>query len=184
MTERAFPLGTPAPRRAETSAAPHLRALPTTLPTARAVPRAATATRRPIHVAVAVGVTAGLYAVSLAGVTALQHDTDARLAAERAPAGAAVEALRSAHDALDADLAGLSSGYAGAAESYRLVADRIGAHESALGALGTRVAAIEGSASSLRVPTVPRLPALSSRTVVVASKPVSNACTTASGKPC
>ena len=60
--------------------------------------------------------TAGLYAVSLAGVTALQHDTDARLAAERAPASAAVEALRSAHDALDADLVGLSAGYSGAAD--------------------------------------------------------------------
>jgi hypothetical protein len=184
MTERAFPLGTPAARRAETTPAPDLRVLPTAHSTAHVVPRAATATRRPVHVAVAVGMTAGLYAVSLAGVTALQHDTDARLAAERAPASAAVEALRSTHDALEADLVGLSAGYSGAAETYRVVADRIGAHESALTSLGTRVAAVEGSASSLRVPAVPRLPTLSTRTVVVGSKPVSNACTAASGKPC
>ena len=184
MTERAFPLGAPAPRGSATAPAPHLRVLSTTRPTPRVVARAATATRRPVHVAVTVGVTAGLYAVSLAGVTALQHDTDARLAAERAPASATVEALRSAHDALDADLAGLSAGYSGAAETYRVLADRIGAHKSALTSLEKRVAAVEGSASSLRVPTVPRLPTLSSRVVVVSSKPVSNACTTASGRPC
>jgi hypothetical protein len=184
MTERAFPLGTPAPLPAETTPAPHLRARPAALPTTPAVPRAATATRRPIHVAVAVGVTAGLYAVSLAGVTALQHDTDTRLAAERAPAAAAVEAFRIANDALDTDLAGLSSGFAGAADTYRVVAGRVGAHESALASLGKRVAAVEGSASSLRVPAVPRLPALSSRTAAVAARPVSNACTNASGKPC
>lgn len=184
MTERALPFGTPAPRRAETTPAEHPWALPATLLTPRALPRAATATRRPIHVAVTVGVTASLYAVSLAGVAALQHDSDARLAAERAPASAAVEALQGTHDALDADLAALSAGYSGASAAYRAVADRIGAHESALASLGKRVAAVEGSASSLRVPAVSRLPALSSRTVAGASKPVSNACTNASGKPC
>ena len=134
--------------------------------------------------AVTVGVTASLYAVSLAGVTALQHAGDARLAAERAPASAAVEALRGANDALDADLAVLGPGYAGASAAYRTLADRIGAHESALASLGKRVDAVEGSASSLSVPTTSRLPALSSRSVAVAARPVSNACTNASGKPC
>ena len=152
--------------------------------TERALSRGSTATRRPIHVAVTVGVTASLYAVTLAGVTALQHDSDARLAAERAPASAAVEALQGANDALDADLAGLGPGYSDASAAYRTIAERIGAHESALASLGKRVAAVEGSASSLSVPTISRLPAISSRTVVVASKPVTNACTNASGKPC
>jgi hypothetical protein len=145
---------------------------------------AATAARLPIHVAVTVGVTASLYAVSLAGVTGLQHASDARLAAERTPASVAVEALQGANDALDADLAVLSAGFSGASDAYRAIADRIGAHESALVSLGKRVAAVEGSASSLSVPTASRLPALSSRTVAVAPKPVSNACTNASGKPC
>ena len=184
MTERALPLGVPAARRVETAPALHPRALLAALPTARVVSRAATATRRPIHVAVTVGVTASLYAVSLAGVTALQHDSDARLAAERAPASAAVEALQGANDALDADLAVLSAGFSGTSDAYRAIADRIGAHESALASLGKRVAAVEGSTSSLSVPTVSRLPAVSSRTVAVAPKPVSNACTNASGKPC
>jgi hypothetical protein len=213
MTERALPLGTPAPRRPEAAPAPALRSLPAAAATTRVLPRVATATRRPIHVAVTVGVTASLYAVSLAGVTVLQHDSDARLAADRGPASAAVDALRSANDAADADLAGLVSGYAGASAAYRAIADRIGAHESALAALGQRVATAEGSAASLHVPTislaptgtrtqtvargstaspgstVSRAPTVSSLPTlsaapVAAPRPVVNACTTASGKPC
>jgi hypothetical protein len=152
--------------------------------TERALSRGSTATRRPIHVAVTVGATASLYAVTLAGVTALQHAGDARLAAERAPAAAAVESIRAANDALDGDLAVLSAGFSGASDAYRAIADRIGAHESALASLGRRVAAVEGSASSLSTPTITRLPALTSRTVTITPKPASNACTTASGKPC
>ena len=152
--------------------------------TERALSRGSTVTRRPIHVAVTVGVTASLYAVTLAGVTALQHADDARLAAERAPAAAAVESIRAANDALDADLAALSAGFSGASDAYRAIADRIGAYESALASLGKRVAAVAGSASSLSTPTVSRLPAVSSRTVTVTPKPASNACTTASGKLC
>ena len=185
MTERALPLGSASPRRAETAPpAPQGRDLPAGVSGPYVVSRAATATRRPIHVAVTVGVTASLYAVSLAGVTALQHDSNSRLTAERAPAAAAVEALRGANDALEADLALLGAGFSGASDAYRAIADGIGAHKSALASLGKRVAAVEGSASSLRVPTVSRLPALSSRTVAAAPKPVTNACTNASGKPC
>ncbi len=183
MTEQTLPVGSASPRRPGTAPAPQPRALPAAASSPSVTSRAAAA-RLPIHVAVTVGVTATLYAVSLAAVTGLQHAGDARLAAERAPASAAVEALQGANDALDADLAVLSAGFSGASDAYRAIADRIGAHESALVSLGKRVAAVEGSASSLSVPTVSRLPALSSRTVAVAPKPMSNACTNASGKPC
>jgi hypothetical protein len=168
MTERA--LGLP-------PAAPALRVLP-----ARAVVRPVSTTRRPVHVAVAVGVTAGLYAVSLAGVTTLQAGTDARLAAERAPAAAAVEALRSSHDQAEAELARIEAGFGSTAASYQQIADGVAGHEAALDSLAARVAAVEGSAAALRVPTV-RLPSVS-QTVYVSSRPASNACTTASGKPC
>jgi hypothetical protein len=174
MTERALRLPQAAP------AGPTLRALPA----ARAAARPATQARRPVHVAVAVGVTAALYAVSLAGVTALQAGTDARLAAERAPAAAAVDALRTSHDRTEADLARIAAGYSGAAATYQRIADEIGSHEAALGLLGERVAAVEGSAASLSVPTFSRLPTVSSRTVSVSARPASNACTNASGKPC
>jgi len=174
MTERALRLP---------QAAPDARTL-RVVPAARAAARPATQTRRPVHVAVAVGVTAALYAVSLAGVTALQAGTDARLAAERAPAAAAVDALRTSHDLTEAELARIAAGYSGAAAAYQRIADEIGSHEAALGLLGERVAAVEGSAASLRVPTFSRLPAVSSRTVYVSARPASNACTNASGKPC
>jgi hypothetical protein len=155
----------------------------TVVPEPRVVARPAAATRRPVHVAVTVGVTAGLYAISLAGVTALQAGTDARLAAERAPAAAAVEALRSTHDQLEADLTRIEAGYDGASAAYGTIADAIAGHETALGQLGKRVAAVEGSAAALHVPSVASLPSVSSRTVYV-SRPATNACTTGSGKPC
>jgi len=174
MTERALRLP---------QAAPDARTL-RVVPAGRATARPATQTPRPVHVAVAVGVTAALYAVSLAGVTALQAGTDARLAAERAPAAAAVDALRTSHDLTEAELARIAAGYSGAAAAYQRIADEISSHEAALGLLGERVAAVEGSAASLRVPTFSRLPAVSSRTVYVSARPASNACTNASGKPC
>lgn len=174
MTERALGL----PPAALT--APKLRALAD----ARAVARPAAQTRRPVHVAVALGVTAGLYAISLAGVTALQAGTNAQLAAERAPAAAAVDALRTSHDQAEAQLARITAGVNGTAATYQQIADDIAGHEAALGSLGERVAAVEGSAAALRVPTFSRLPTVSSRTVYVSSRPAANACTNASGKPC
>lgn len=146
--------------------------------------RVAAAPRRPAHVVIAVGMTAGVYAISLAGVTALQAGTDARLAAERAPAVAAAAALRASHDRAESDLAGISATYADAASAYQRVADEIASQEAALGTLGAAIAAVEGSAASLKVPTVSRLPSVSTRTVRVTTRPATNACTTASGSPC
>lgn len=174
MTEQALRLPLAAP------AAPTLRALAD----ARAAARPATMTRRPVHVAVAIGVTAGLYAVSLAGVTAMQAGTDARLAAERAPAAAAVDVLRTSHDRAEAELARITAGLDGEAATYGQIADDIAGHEAALGLLGKEVAAVEGSAASLRVPAFARLPTVSSRTVYVSARPATNACTTASGATC
>lgn len=173
MTERALrlPPGTapgPAPRA---------------VPDARAVARPTFSAKRPVHVAVTVGVTAGLYAVSLAGVAALQAGTDSRLSADRAPAAAAVATLREAHDVAEARLAQMESSFAAAASAYGEIAAGIGAHEKVLAGLGEQVAAVEGSAAALRVPTFASLPSVSSRTVVV-GRPPSNACTTGSGKPC
>jgi hypothetical protein len=141
-------------------------------------------TERALHVAVAVGATAGLYAISLASVTTLQAGTDARRAAERAPAAAAVDALRTSQDQTEAALARIEAGLDGASATYGQIADAVAGHEAALRLLGARVAAIEGSAASIRVPTVSRLPAVSSRPVAVAVRPATNACTAASGKTC
>ncbi len=180
----------------------------------RTAARPAAATRRPIHVVVAVGMTAGLYAVSLAGVTALQSASDSQLAADSAPAAGAVAQLRSTHDAMENSLAKLSDAYTKAASGYQAITAGIAGHEHALATLGRQVTAAARSAAALSVPTFSRapaisggatggsrpaaalsvpsvsvpsiaaLPAVSTSAAVVSSRPVVNACTTASGKPC
>ena len=172
--------------------------------------RAVAATRRPIHVAVAVGVTASLYAVSLAGVTGLQSSADARLAADRAPAAGAVAQLRDTHDAMESSLDVLADAYTNAANGYRTIADGIAGHETALAALRKQVDAAAVSVDALSVPglsrpaaayprpsggtsrtaaaasapSLARLPAVPGSVAPPARRPVVNACTTASGKPC
>ena len=186
MTEPApaIPGADPRASAARAPGAATLRVVPP-LATARpATARPATATRRPIHVVVAVGMTAGLYALSLAGVTALQAATDAQLAADRAPAAGAVAQLKSTHDAMEGSLDRLASAYANVANGYQAITDGIVGHEQALAALRQQVEAAAGSAAALSVPSLSRLPAVSGSAVTVRSRPVANACTTASGKPC
>ncbi len=150
------------------------------------VARTAGASRRPVHVLVAVGMTAGMYAASLAGVAALQATSDAQVAAERAPAEDAIARLRASHASLESRLAQLDGAFATAADEYKVVADGIAAHEKALAKLGKQVKSDAGSAAALSVSAAPaaRLPGVSRTTVYVSSKPAVNACTTASGKPC
>jgi len=124
-----------------------------------AAPRAAVATRRPVHVVVAVGMTAGLYAISLAGVAMLQSASDVQLAADRAPALGAVAGLKSAHDAMEASLGTLSDAYAHAADGYKGIAKGVVGHEKALAALGQQVQAAAGSAAALSVPSISLAPA-------------------------
>jgi hypothetical protein len=141
------------------------------------------APRRPVHVVVAVGVSAGVYAASLAAVTALQGSVDAQLAVDRAPSVAAVERVRAGNDSLERRLGELEAAYVTATGRYRAIAEGIAAHETALGALAAGVDAASGSAAALSVPQT-RLPSVASSAVSTATKPVVHACTTASGKAC
>jgi hypothetical protein len=206
--------------RAGNARTPGLATLSIVPPTTAARP--AVGTRRPIHVVVAIGMTAGLYAISLAGVTSLQSATDAQLAADRAPAAGAVAQLKSTHDEMESSLEELSRTYSKAANGYQAITSGIAGHEQALAALGKQVTAAARSAAALSVPTFSRpsavyspaatggsqpaaaisapdvaapgvaapvpalapLPAVPVSVAVVSSKPVTNACTTASGKPC
>jgi hypothetical protein len=182
---RAIPSADARARAAHAPRAATLRVVP---PLAAARPlsavRPAATTRRPIHVVVAIGMTAGLYALSLAGVTALQSATDAKLAADHAPAAGAVAQLKSTHDAMEGSLDRLAGAYAKVANGYQAITDGIVGHELALAALRRQVEAAAGSAAALSVPSLSRLPAVSGSAVTVRSRPVVNACTTASGKPC
>ena len=170
MTEAALPLPgrLPGPRPAPTRTAggASLGPVPPT-----AVTRAAAPARRPIHVVVAVGMTAGLYAISLAGVAALQSASDLQLAADRAPAADAVAGLKSAHDAIEASLGTLNGTYARAADAYQGIAKAIVGHEQALAALGQQVQAVAGSAAALSVPVISLAPAQSSGSASAYSGP-------------
>ena len=158
----------------------------------------------------AVGITAGLYAVSLAGVSALQSATDTQLAADHAPAAGAVAQLKGTHDAIEASLDRLAGDYARAASGYQAISDGIAGHEQSLAALRRKVNAAASAAAALAIPnlsqpayrpagiaagggqpapavsapSLTRLPVVSGSVAAPASRPVVNACTNASGKPC
>lgn len=138
--------------------------------------------RRPVHLAVLTGATAGVYAMTLAGVTGLQASTDARLAAARDPIVAAIAEQQVAHDHLEAAVEAADAAYAAAAARYAALLASLGEHEGALAALAAEVTAAEGSAATLVVPPRPALPAVSaSAGTRAAPRPATNATTGASG---
>jgi len=138
--------------------------------------------RRPVHLAVMTGAAAGIYAVSLAGVTALQASTDADLAAARQPVASAIAEQRALHDRLDIAVARAADGYAEAAAAYAAILETLGAHETDLAALREAIGAAEGSAAGLSVPARAALPTIRSTAGVSrAPRPATNATSGASG---
>lgn len=136
--------------------------------------------RLPSHLAILVGISAGAYAVSLAGVTALQSGADARLNAARTPIRLAAEQMASNHDRLEAAYEAAARRYSTLADRYGQVGDTLGTTEDALGTLAERTAALTKSAASM--PTRFSLPTVRSapRSVSV-SAPKTHATTRASG---
>lgn len=134
--------------------------------------------RRPIHLVVLMGASAGIYAVSLAGVTLLQSSADLALTEDRQPLDAATNELAVGHDALGSDLAGAGRAYSDAAASYDRLAPRLADTETTLDALAATVARIDGAAKAL--PGRVALPKVT-RGVAPAKAPVTHATTGASG---
>jgi len=135
--------------------------------------------RRPVHLAVLLGASAGIYAVSLAGVAALQSTTDRALIDERAPLDAATTALSGGHDAVETDLEGAVRAYGDAAAGYDGLGPRLDEMETSLDALAGTVSRVTGAARTLpghvTLPVVPR-------TVTTRAAPASHATTGASGR--
>jgi len=152
-------------------------------PAARA--RAGVGVRRPYHLAVAIGATAGVYALSLATVTALQAGTNAGVAAARQPTVDAIATMRADHDALEAAVARAEASYTLAADTYAAIAAGISEHEAVLGRLAGLTDEIEGTAASLptriALPTVTRTTVTRTTVTRVAVRPASNATSGASG---
>ncbi len=160
------------------------------------VQKPASEPRRPYHVGVAIGLSAGVYATSLAAVTVLQMDQDRALATDRQPVGDAISLLADHHDAMEADIAAARSVYEEASERYGLVVGDIGDLHASVKRLGRTIARIEGSSSSLSLPGLIRLPTVgrsssnsssskssSSSASKPAPPPPSNGSSGASGKP-
>lgn len=145
-------------------------------------PKAKAETRRPIHLAVVVGLSAGAYALSLAGVTALQASSEQSLADGYAPTADAVSLMRSKHDQLEVRLAAAAAAYDQAAASYDQVTGQLKGYEAGLGALAKQVTKVKGSAAYVPMKGS-SLPSVG-RATSSAAKPVAHATTCASGKVC
>ncbi len=173
-------------------------------PAARAGASAKPVARRgvalPMHVAVAAGAAVGIYSASLAGVATLQALTNAQLDAQAAPALAAIGSMRAQHDALEAALKEATAQYTSAATAYQAAVDQIQQGEERIQGLGNQVVGLERAEAALTSARSAIAAAAAAgagfslsggsklmtvtKTVYVTVKPVSNACTTASGKPC
>ena len=135
--------------------------------------------RVPAHLAILVGVSASAYAVSLAGVTALQSTSDARLIAEREPIRLAAEAAAADHQALEAAAKRAADHYAALAARYDGAGTGMADLEGALDGLATRAAALTESTASL--PTRFSLPHVRSAPRISSSAPKTHSTTRASG---
>lgn len=137
--------------------------------------------RRPLHIAVAVGLSAGAYAAALAGVTALQSSTDRDLAAAQQPTSDAADLLAAEHDRIGDRLTRAASTYDAAAAAYDDVAAQLDRLEKGLHKLAVQVKAVEGSAAWVPPPAA-RLPVVArSARPASAPPPASNGSSGASG---
>jgi hypothetical protein len=146
--------------------------------------RPRSSSKRPYHVAVAVGLSTGVYALSLAGVSILQFEHDRQLIAAREPVADAIAELATHHDRLTQRIEAVRGAYERAADRYGLVSDELRRLHDRLADLHGQVAAIEGAAgrlpTAISLPTVPQVKPAPAP-VVAAPAPKSHAKTGASG---
>jgi hypothetical protein len=139
---------------------------------------AMTDARRPIHLAVMVGASTALYAISLAGVTAIQSDADRALMLRQSPAENATARVGKGNDRLEATLGHAADAYTEAAARYDALAPRLDDMETSLEKLAGRVEAVSGAARAL--PARVSLPSVH-RSAPAATRPRTAARTGASG---
>ena len=165
----------------------------------KAQEKPAATSRRPYHLGVAIGFSAGIYATSLAAVTMLQVDQDRRVVSDREPVGDAIDLLADHHDAMEEDLAAARTVFDEASGRYASVVADIGTLHTSVKRLGRTIARIEGSSATLTLPGLISLPSVtrsasrsggsgssgssSSSASKPAPPPPSNGGSGASGKP-
>lgn len=122
-----------------------------------------TDTRRPLHIGVFLGLSTTAYALSLAGVTALQSGSEAASMADRAPTRTAISALTAQNDALEATARDAGAAFDRANGAYDRVGRTIAEVEAQMASLAGAVGKVNGAAKALpgrvALPTVGRAPA-------------------------
>ncbi len=138
--------------------------------------------KAPLHVPIALGVTAGLYAVSLAGITALQSQADLAQAASRQPLADSVAGVARERAVLEHDLHATVDALNSASAAYGTAAEGTSSLEAAVAALAKQVVAATGAAAQIPQGTG-RLPSAPRTVTVVVTAPATQGTTGASGKP-
>ena len=137
----------------------------------------------PTRAGMLIGASAAIYAVTLAGVSVMQADSDAALAARRQPYLEALAAARSANDSLEASIVKADGVARSLAGDYAAVGQDITAYQARLDELAKLVAEVQGSAAAL--PTRISLPSVTVHGSVGSSgrAPATKTRTKASGVP-
>lgn len=134
-------------------------------------------TRRPIHLGIAVGVSASLYAVSLAAVTGLQSAQNGQTSTALMPFATSADGIDQANGDLEARLVAARAAFDASASSFSEIAAAVPDFEARLKALAGTVAKVHGT--SISMPSSVAIPRVSSSGPV--SKPSVHATTSASG---
>jgi hypothetical protein len=136
--------------------------------------------RRPVHLAVLVGLSASAYAGSLAFVTMLQSSADAAVVAERAPIREIADAIMAGHDDLETTVADATRRYSLITERYGALLPKLAQVETSLDTLAKTTSVVTDSA--LTLPSHVSLPrVLTAPRIVRAAAPTIHATTGASG---
>jgi len=116
--------------------------------------------RRPVHVGALFGISASLYATTLAGVAVLQQRADDEVAAARAPSVAQVEELRAMNRRLAEAVNALSQQEQTVSGEYDALRSGVDAAEATLSNLAGVTGDVRGAAAALpqriALPAVPR----------------------------
>ncbi len=167
MTERTLPtIGVGIRPRPAVDAEPRPAHLPATS-AARAADRTDTILFTPARAGMLLGASAALYAVTLAGISTLQAQDDAALAASRAPYLDVVAEARAANDALEARVQAADQQITALVATYGTMESDVEAFRVRLDTLAAMVADVQGSAASL--PARIKLPTVSIRGPVASS---------------
>ncbi len=169
MTERALPtIGVGVRPRPEAAAAPRPVSRTHVRDTARpAVVRKEALLNTPARAGMLVGASAAVYALTLAGISGLQAETDATVAAARAPYQDVLAQTRAANEELEAGILKADAEIRALVATYGKVGTNVEAYQARLDSLAALVAEVQGSAAAL--PTRIKLPTVTMRGAVAGS---------------